>query len=263
MNGRIVRTIRTVAVFVLLVTILAGGAAAQSASPYGVYVEDGAGLLQAATAQQLYRQAVWLHQQTGTAQVSVVTVPTIGNASLEEFAVAKFRQLGLGSKERNDGVMLLYTAAEKHVRIEVGYGLEGRIPDGLAGAILDQYFVPHMQAGEIDRAFALTQGALIQEVAAEYGVDTSEQTNNGELPLPAERGRSEPAGDFLSGIPGFVKILVVIGIILLIILDFKFTGGALTYALLSLMRRGGSSGGGGFGGGRGGGGSSGGGGASR
>ncbi|WP_441072131.1 TPM domain-containing protein [Brevibacillus fluminis] len=247
----------------LATLVLASNAYAQSSSPYGVYVEDGAGLLQPQTAQLLYRNAIWIHKQTGTAQVGVVTVPTIGNTSLEEFAVAKFRELGLGSKERNDGVMLLYTAKENHVRIEVGYGLEGRIPDGLAGAILDQYFVPNLRAGDIDRAFVQTQGALIQQVAAEYGVDTSEKTGNGELPLPPDTRTGQEPTNFLAHVPGFAKILIVIGIILLIFLDFKFTGGALTYALLSMVRRGGSSGGGGFGGGRGGGGSSGGGGASR
>lgn len=250
------------AVLLLLLVLFTCGAQAQISSSYGVYVEDGAGLLQAETAQTLYRNAIWLHSKTGTAQVGVVTVPTIGNTTLEEFAVTKFRALGLGSKERNDGVLLLYTAKENHVRIEVGYGLEGRIPDGKAGAILDQYFVPNLRGGEIDRAFLLTQGALIQEVAAEYGVDTSEKTGNGELPQPTDY-QEESGASFLDRIPGFVKILIAVGVILLLILDFKFTGGMVTYALLSFMRRGGSSGGGGFGGGRGGGGSSGGGGASR
>lgn len=217
--------------------------------------------MQPQTKEVLYRNAVWIHKNTGTAQVGVVTVPTIGNATLEDFSVSRFRSLGLGSKERNDGVMLLYTAKENHVRIEIGYGLEGRITDGKAGAILDQYFLPHVKAGDIGKAFVQTQGALIQEVAAEYGVDTSEKTATGELPAPTDYEKTTTS--LLSGVPGFVKILVAIGIVLLLFLDFKFTGGMVTYALLSIIRRGGSSGGGGFGGGRGGGGSSGGGGASR
>ncbi len=243
---------------VVLLLALAGGVIAQTEGQFGVYVQDGASLLDYQTKQLLYSHAVWINKRTGTAQVGIVTVPALDSQTLEDLAVATFRKLGLGSKEKNDGVLLLYTAKENHVRIEVGYGLEGRIPDGKAGAILDTYFIPNMKAGDINKAFTLTQGALIQEVAAEYGVDTSEL---GELPAPSYVGQGNQ--DFLAGMPGYVKILLLIGVVILIVLDFTFTGGMITMSLLSMLRRGGSSGGGGWGGGRGGGGSSGGGGASR
>lgn len=232
----------------------------QAESPFGVYVQDDAAMLQQQTQEILYNNAVWLNQQTGSAQVGVVTVANLGDQTLEELAVARFRTMGLGSKERNDGVLILYTSEENHVRIEVGYGLEGRIPDGKAGAILDQYFLPNMQAGNVDDAFLMTQLALIQEIAAEYGVETSGITG-GQLPSDAY-GSDQQAGGFWDGLPGYVKFLLIIGIALLVILDFKFTGGAITYALFSMLSRGGSRGRWG-GGGRGGGGSSGGGGASR
>ncbi len=248
--------------FLLLASFLCltGNANAKVDPRYGVYVQDGAGLISSQTKEEMYRRAIWLHERTGTAQVGVVTTNSLNDQSLEDFAVSKFRELGLGDKERNDGVLLLYSASDRHVRIEVGYGLEGRITDGKAGAILDQYFVPNRDAGQLDLAFSQTQSAIVNEVAAEYGLDASGVMDEGMPPLTG------PAGDgagFFSGIPTFAKILIGIGVAFLIFLDFKFTGGMITFSVINLLGRRGGSGGGGRGGGRGGGGSSGGGGASR
>jgi len=241
--------------------------ASQADPRFGVYVQDEAGLINETTEILLYTQAVWLYEQTGSAQIGVVTVNDLGGRTIEEFAVARFRAMGLGSRERNDGVLLLYAKEENRVRIEVGYGMEGRINDGKAGAILDQYFVPYRDTGRLNEAFLNTQSALIIEMAAEYGIDASGNVMFGEDLFGGERfgppadGYEEDEFAFLSDIPLPVKILGAAVIVLLLFLDFKFTGGAITYAILNLLfSRGG---GGGRSGGRGGGGSSGGGGASR
>lgn len=257
------------ALLVLVSAVWAGGAAvsASQADPrFGVYVQDEAGMLDALVEEELYNQAIWLHEQTGSAQIGVVTVNDLGGRTLEEVAVARFREMGLGSRERNDGVLLLYAKEENRVRIEVGYGMEGRINDGKAGAILDQYFVPYRDAGMWNEAFYYTQSALIIEMAAEYGIDASSVVGLGEIPS-AEEGLQPPAEesaedeDLFGDIPWPVKVLGLLVIVGLIILDFKFTGGSVTFWILSALFSG--RGGGGGGGGRGGGGSSGGGGASR
>lgn len=255
----------------LLVSAVGAAWAAPADSRYGVYVQDEAGLLSAQTRDALYSQAVWLYDQTGSAQVGVVTVQELGGRTLEEYAVERFREMGLGSAERNDGVLLLYAKQENRVRIEVGYGMEGRITDGKAGAILDQYFVPNRDAGLLDDAFFQTQSALIIEMAAEYGIDASSVIGSGQLPAPEYGGIDEGEG-FWNSLPWPVKVIGGAAVIMLIVLDFKFTGGTVTYALLNMLARGrgGGRGGGGWSGrggggwgGRGGGGSSGGGGASR
>ncbi|MFC5404951.1 TPM domain-containing protein [Cohnella soli] len=255
----------SVAVWLLLLLTSTGAAlftearSVIAAYDYGVYVQDDAAILSRQAKDELYGRAVWLHEQSGTAQVGVVTVKSLKGKTLEEVAVDRFRAMGLGGKERNDGVLLLYDAETRHVRIEVGYGLEGRIPDGKAGAILDQYFVPNRDENRLEEAFLQTQGALIGEAAAEYGLDASGAVE-GIPPLSYGNGDGG-VGDLFQGVPGYVKFLVGIGVVLLIVLDFKLTGGAFTFFLLNMLgRRGGGSGGGG---GRGGGGSSGGGGASR
>jgi uncharacterized protein len=233
-----------------------GANAAQGNFIYGAYVQDEAGVISSQTQSELYSRALWLKQQTGTAQVGIVTVQSLDNKTLEDFAVTRFRELGLGGKERNDGVLLLYNAEDGHVRIEVGYGLEGRLPDGKVGAILDQYFVPNRDRGQLELAFSQTQSALINEIAAEYGIDPAGITEGGISSPPVQ-----DSPGFFDSMPGYMKIVLGIGVVFLIFLDFKFTGGVVTYAIINLLGRRGS--GGGSGGGRGGGGSSGGGGASR
>jgi len=254
------RSLQAASVFWLLLMglcIAANGVSAQADSPYGVYVQDEANVISAQTKNELYNRAIWLKQQTGTAQVGVVTVESLNGRTIEEYAVSRFRKMGLGDKTRNDGVLLLYSADDRHVRIEVGYGLEGRIPDGKAGAILDQYFVPNRDSGQLDIGFTQTQSAILNEIAAEYGLDTSGVTVPDMAPLAGEGGMG-----LFDQMPGYVKLLLGLGVALLIFLDFKLTGGTITFFIINMLgRRGGS--GGSRGGGRGGGGSSGGGGASR
>lgn len=257
MNRSRVRVVAVVWLMVWALLLTAGGAsAAQGDSVYGVYVQDEANILSIQAKDELYRRAMWLKQQTGTAQVGIVTVQSLDNKTLEDFAVTRFREMGLGDKERNDGVLLLYNAADQHVRIEVGYGLEGRIPDGKAGAILDQYFVPNRETGQLELAISQTQSAIINEVAAEYGLNPTGVIEEGITSPPVQ-----DTVNFFDSIPGYMKLILGIGVVFLIILDFKFTGGAVTFFFINMLGRRG--GGGGGGGGRGGGGSSGGGGASR
>ncbi|HEX7057314.1 MAG TPA: TPM domain-containing protein [Bacilli bacterium] len=222
---------------------------------FGVYVDDGANMLSPAAQAKLYQNAVWLHDVTGSAQVGVVTVKSLDGGTIEETALSTFRRLGLGGKERNDGVLLLYAAQENRVRIEVGYGLEGAIPDGKAGAILDEYFLPNMRKGNVDDAFIAAQTAIIRAAASEYDIDPAQMDQAGIPRMP------QTNEGFLQNMPIAAKIIFAVVIVFLLFIDFRFFGGTFTWMLLSLLGRRG--GGGGFGGGRGGGGSSGGGGASR
>lgn len=219
----------------------------QIPAPVGdIYVQDFANVLNQTERKELINLGRNIEDQT-TAQIAVLTVSTIGNRPMEEFANAAFRQYGIGNNEKNNGVLLVLSLQERKVRIEVGYGLEGRIPDGKAGRILDEYAIPYLKNQQPNTAIVETYKALAKEVLAEYGKegDVNKQT--------------EAAGEKGLGIPGWLMVIVIIGVVFL---DFKFFGGTLTYLLLSIISRGGGRGGGGGSRG-GGGGSSGGGGAGR
>jgi uncharacterized protein len=218
----------------------------QIPAPIGdIYVQDFANVLNESERANLINIGRSIEDQT-TAQIAVLTVDTIGDRTIEDFANAAFRQYGIGNKKENNGVLLVLSMQERKVRIEVGYGLEGRIPDGKAGRILDEYAIPYLKNQQPNNAIVETYQVLANEVLAEYGKSgevVSKQTTD-------EKG---------IGIPGW---LIVIVVIVVVFLDFKFFGGTLTYLLFSIVSRGGGRGGGGGSQG-GGGGSSGGGGAGR
>jgi len=216
----------------------------QVPAPVGdIYVQDFAHVLNETEKAELINLGRNLEDQT-TAQVAVLNVQSIGGQSIEEYANEAFRQYGLGSQKEDNGVLLVLAMKEHKIRIEVGYGLEGRIPDAKAGRILDQYAIPYLKNNQPNQAVTETYKALANEVLAEYNGGDGQKT------VPKDEG---------IGIPSWLLIIIVL---VVVVLDFKFFGGTLTYFLLSILSRGGGRGGGG--GSRGGsGGSSGGGGSSR
>ncbi|HEY4552788.1 MAG TPA: TPM domain-containing protein [Bacillaceae bacterium] len=229
--------------------------AADVPGPAGdIYVQDFAGVLTSEQQKELLEIGRYLDDQTG-AQIAVLTVPSLENETVEEYALTAFRQYGLGSSEKDDGVLLLLALEERKIRIEVGYGLEGVLPDGKVGRILDSYALPYLEEGKIGLALTNTYKQLFNEVSSDYQLGKQVETEG------YQYGNSDG--------PSVLNVIIITLIVLgLIFLDLRFFGGALTLSLLRLLAlfasRGGG-GGGGFGGGSrgGGGGSSGGGGASR
>ncbi|MCM3571039.1 YgcG family protein [Neobacillus mesonae] len=223
----------------------------QIPKPVGdIYVQDFADILSDTEKGQLNSFGRNIENQT-TAQIAVLTVPTIGDRTIEEYANEAFRTYGLGNKKENNGVLLVLAMKEKKIRIEVGYGLEGRIPDGKAGRILDEYALPALKNGQPNQAILNTYQVLANEVLDEYGIKGDELQQGEQSPQTVQKQ------DNGLGIPSWLLIIIIF---VVIFLDFKFFGGTLTYFLLSIISRGGRGGGGPRGGG---GGSSGGGGAGR
>ncbi|MCM3693916.1 TPM domain-containing protein [Neobacillus niacini] len=219
-------------------------------APIGdIYVQDFAKVLTQAEVEEIRSLGRTVEDQT-TAQISVLTVDSIGENSMEEYANEAFRQYGIGNETENNGVLLVISVINRLIRIEVGYGLEGRIPDGKAGRILDEHAIPYLQNEQPNKAILETYKVLADEVLAENGQE------EGGLSSPDRQVEQTSDGGF--GIPSWLVILIVI---VVVFLDFKFFGGTLTYLLLSIISLGRGGGGGGSRGG--GGGSSGGGGAGR
>jgi uncharacterized protein len=219
-------------------------------APVGdIYVQDFANALTETEKAELRNIGRTIEDKT-TAQVAVLTVDSIGEVPIEDFANEAFRSYGIGDKQEDNGVLLVLAMAEKKIRIEVGYGLEGRIPDGKAGRILDEYAIPFLKNQQPNKAIVQTYKVLANEVLGEYG--------------EAGMGTVEKAPQVTTngnqGIGISTWLLIIIAPIV-IFLDFKFFGGTLTRIFLFILSRGGRGGGGGSRGG--GGGSSGGGGASR
>jgi len=132
----------------------------------GRFVHDFGNILDPNTEVKLEEALTQLHQKT-TAQLALVTVPTIDPMTIEEYANTLFNRWGIGNKELNNGVLAVLAVKERKMRIEVGYGLEGAINDGAAGTIL-RTIAPDLKKDDYNTAFTTCTNLLIERVAAEY-----------------------------------------------------------------------------------------------
>ena len=104
-------------------------------------VNDFASVIDSATEADLDRQIDQLEQKTSS-EIAVVTVNSLDGMSVEEYANKLFKQWGIGQAKQDNGVLVLVAPNDRAMRIEVGYGLEGVLPDGLAGEVIRDQFTP-------------------------------------------------------------------------------------------------------------------------
>jgi len=230
-------------IFLAWILILAAPAGGQVDSlldrlePQG-YVSDFAGVM-GAERQDTERVLAELEQKTGV-QVAVVSLASLEGGEAADFVNRLFERWGVGSAERDDGVMLLAAIEDRQVRIEVGYGLEPVIPDGLAGQILDERVIPFFRDDRYGDGLASGAAAIAATVAADRGVELI-----GGAPPVRQQVEQRP--------PSVFGTLLRIGFFLLIALVVLRNPWLALLLLSSGNHRGGHFGGGGFGRGGGGG----------
>lgn len=110
-------------------------------------VVDEAHILNEGEVQRLAARIVSF-QDTIHCQIALVTVPTLGSQSIEQFGNELFTTWGIGAKDKNAGVLILLAMAERQIRIEVGYGLEGTLPDAYCAAVIEQFMIPALRANQ-------------------------------------------------------------------------------------------------------------------
>lgn len=133
------------------------------------FVNDFADCISDADEQKMQSMAEELYEKSG-AQVVCVTVNSLDGKDVRDYALGLGREWGIGSKN-NDGVLLLLSVEERQIDIEVGYGLEGALPDGKTGRILDNYAIPYLKSDDFSTGLREAFSALIGETATEYGVE--------------------------------------------------------------------------------------------
>jgi uncharacterized protein len=206
-------------------------------------VTDQAGVLAPEQLQALEAKLVAIDDSSSN-QIAVVILSSLEGQPKEEYATKLFREWGIGNKKTNNGVLVLVAIQDRQIRIEVGYGLEGAIPDITALSIIDNDIKPAFKAGAYYEGLDKATDNLAKAAVGEY--------------KEARKKRSKSKGNPL--------VFVMIVIVIVIILGKKGGGGGsningsgfsdfTTGMLLGSLLNGGSSrggwggGSGGFGGG--------------
>jgi uncharacterized protein len=185
------------------------------------YVSDFARVIDSQSKASLENYCAAVRNSTG-AEMALVTIPSLQGEPIEDVANTIFHAWGVGTKGKNDGIMMLLAIGERKSRLEVGYGLEPVIPDGFAGSILDEMRPALRQRnyGEAMMAAAQTVGSTIAQAKG--------TTINAQLP---RRIRRQPKDS--------VSWPVVLGGILFILwMSYAFrrsSGGLLPAVILGNM----------------------------
>ena len=156
----------------LLALVLLVGVPASHLPDYSDYVVDQAGVLGSVDAHLKSVSSKLDH--AGIAQIAICTVTeeTLGDDSKEDFAADLFRKWGLGhGKKKADGILIFLAAGRgaghRHIKVEVGYGLEGVLPDGKVGALVDQYAGPSLKHDDYATAAVQLQSAIASVLQAD------------------------------------------------------------------------------------------------
>jgi uncharacterized protein len=212
-----------IALFVLLFFFGAADLTAQELPKPVGFVNDFAGIIDEASERKIQAIAGKLQEVSG-AEIAVVSVENLQPyGSIEEYSIELAEQWKVGQKGEDNGIIMLIAMEEREVRLEVGYGLEGAIPDSLAGNILENSIIPPLKRGNYGEGFLKGTEAVAGLIAEEYGFDM------GDLSLgESERYRGgAPAGGRREseGIPFGLFVFIFL---------FFFGGGRLFWPILFL-----------------------------
>ncbi|MFP5042296.1 TPM domain-containing protein [Parasediminibacterium sp. JCM 36343] len=141
-------------------------------------VVDNAHVLSDQEQAQLEQKLVALDDSTSN-QIAIVTVPTLGDEPIEDVATATFRSWGIGNKKTNNGILILVAVDDRKVRIEVGYGLEGAIPDVTAKDIIENHITPNFKAGNYYKGLDEAVDNLAKAAVGEYKVQAQKKGKGG------------------------------------------------------------------------------------
>ncbi|MGA8258579.1 MAG: TPM domain-containing protein [Arenicellales bacterium] len=154
-----------------VLVLLAAFSAALFAAPRfpaltGPVVDDASMLSQ--QARQELSTLILAHQRATTDQVVVVTLPDLQGYAIEDYGYQLGRHWGIGQKGKDNGVLLIVAKAERRIRIEVGYGLEGKLTDAITSNIINTIIRPEFKKGDFDAGVLAGTRAIIAALGGQY-----------------------------------------------------------------------------------------------
>ena len=189
----------------LLPLLLLWTAALQAAPAFPTLsgrVVDEAALMSRKQAHQLTQQLAAFEKRSGI-QLVVVSVDSLDGETIEEYGYQLGRHWGIGQKGKNNGVLLLIAQDERKVRIEVGYGLEGALPDAIAANIIQTRILPAFKRGDMVAGVVAGSQSIMKALAGEY--------------QPAEQPKSDSGGG--------PWLVILVGIAMIVLHNLRGGGG--------------------------------------
>lgn len=160
-------------------------------------VNDTAGMLSSQTVTEL-EALLNAHEDSTSNQVAVLTIPFLGGADLEEYSMKVAETWKLGQAEKDNGVLLLVIRDDRMVRIEVGSGLEGDLPDITCGHIIRNQIVPRFKDGDYNAGVRAGVESILAAIAGAY---VAEGETNG-----------QDGSDILPRLGFFLFFLLIVGV---------------------------------------------------
>lgn len=141
-------------------------------------VNDHAGILSDMAERQLEAALAEL-EQTDSTQIAVLTIPSLEGDSLEDFSIRVAEAWKIGQKDNDNGAILIVSKQDKKIRIEVGYGLEGKLTDLMSGRIIRNVMVPYFKEGDFDAGIVQGVTAMIGTVKGLYDAESKPRSGAG------------------------------------------------------------------------------------
>lgn len=171
---RIISCMMLLMVLTTLISMLTGCAASEKIPiptvEKDVYIYDEDDIIDDDVEKELNKMLVELEEKTD-AEFAIVSVESLLDRSIEDYANNLFNTLGIGKKGKDNGILLLFSRSDEKVRLEIGRGLEGCLNDAKCGRILDDYFVPYRENDEYTKATEMTVKAVLNVMAEEYEIN--------------------------------------------------------------------------------------------
>ncbi|MGO1460732.1 MAG: TPM domain-containing protein [Marinobacter sp.] len=157
------------AALIALIVLPVSAALAQSTPDFPELsgrVVDKAELLSPTTETKI-TQMLKAHEQETTEQVVVVTLPDLQGYAIEDYGYQLGRHWGIGQKGEDNGALLIVAKQERKIRIEVGYGLEGRLTDAASATIINRIMTPALKQGQFEQGIGNGAAAIVKVLGGE------------------------------------------------------------------------------------------------
>ncbi len=182
--------IKSVFLFLIISSLFAISLSAEEATypkPLG-YVSDYAKVIPSSEKETLSALCQELEAKT-TAQIAIATVESTHPESIDMYAVNLFSRWGVGQKGKDNGLLIVVAKADKKIWIEVGYGLEGIIPDAFAHQVYLKQLVPAFRKAEYGKGLLSATTTFAKKIATESGVKLSSLSSLSQSRYPTQAAK--------------------------------------------------------------------------